>query len=302
MSLAEVLEDSKEVDAQAFLSLTEEVRKLHEEEREEESMGIADVRGGLVTLPAEGRAFLLGDIHGDLDSLETMLEGIGEEMGREDFLVFLGDYGDRGAYSPEVYHAVLSIKEDRPDRTVLLRGNHEGPDDLRFRPYDLPGQFDRKFAGRGSEVHQEVRDLWGTFYDAVWVRDRYVVLHGGVPTEASSVEEVARASETHPETPHLTEMLWNDPMEGLEGRSRSPRGVGWQFGSDVTADFLELFSAKVLIRAHQVVRGVETAHDGRVLTLFSCKGPYGLDRAAYLEIDLDSSLTANELSAQASMF
>lgn len=54
------------------------------------------------------------------------------------------------------------------------------------------------------------------------------------------------------------------------GRSPSKRGVGLQFGPDVTAAFLENNDLQLLIRSHEVKdEGYEVMHGGKCITVFS---------------------------------
>ena len=46
------------------------------------------------------------------------------EMDSSFFMIFLGDYGDRGANSIEVYYTILKLKIAFPRQVILLRGNH----------------------------------------------------------------------------------------------------------------------------------------------------------------------------------
>lgn len=58
----------------------------------------------LVHLREISRAIFVGDIHGDLDTLIELLRilDIDNELRRGTYLVFLGDYIDRGPYQLEV--------------------------------------------------------------------------------------------------------------------------------------------------------------------------------------------------------
>jgi serine/threonine-protein phosphatase 5 len=54
------------------------------------------------------------------------------------------------------------------------------------------------------------------------------------------------------------------------GRSPSKRGVGLQFGPDVTKTFLDLNGLDVVVRSHEVKQdGYEVMHDGKCITIFS---------------------------------
>ena len=67
----------------------------------------------------------------------------------------------------------------------------------------------------------------------------------------------------------MCELLWSDPQPML-GRSPSKRGVGCQFGPDVTRRFLEFNKLDYIVRSHEVKEeGYEISHDGKCITVFS---------------------------------
>lgn len=70
------------------------------------------------------RTFAIGDVHGALDDLDRLLARL-PPLTREDTLVFLGDYLDRGPKSREVIARVRALQEGGPARVIALRGNHE---------------------------------------------------------------------------------------------------------------------------------------------------------------------------------
>src|SRR5437867_10421634 len=71
-----------------------------------------------------GRTFAIGDIHGDLDQLFRILACL-PALEKEDTLVFVGDYIDRGARSAEVIDFLRHLPKQTPAKIVTLRGNHE---------------------------------------------------------------------------------------------------------------------------------------------------------------------------------
>ena len=277
-----------------FLRLTRNVTQRLA--TEDGMVGTLKITGGLVEAPPAGEAIIVGDLHGDLNSLVHILEEsdfLGKiKKGSDVLLVFLGDYGDRGTHSPEVYYVVLKLKEMFPEHVILMRGNHEGPPDLLAYPHDMPLQLKNKFGNKGSEAYLRLRELFDHLYTGVLIEDRYVLLHGGAPSQATSLNDIAYAHEKHPRESHLEEILWNDPWEGIKGTIASPRGAGRLFGEDVTRKLLKMLNVKVLIRGHESCPdGYKTNHNQKVLTLFSRKGvPYNNKYGAYLRLDISQKM------------
>ena len=70
------------------------------------------------------RTILIGDVHGHLDALKTLLWSVG--LNREtDQLVLLGNLMDYGPDSCGVYLFVRELQEDMKRRLICIRGNHE---------------------------------------------------------------------------------------------------------------------------------------------------------------------------------
>ena len=266
------------------------IRRLREENGR---IGSYTVAGRLVKLDAVGEAVVVGDLHGDFESLTSILHSSGftQRMAKnkDAVMIFLGDYGDRGAYSSEVYYALLRLKLAFPEQVILLRGNHEGPIDLVASPHDLPLPFQRRFKQKGAAAYAKTRELWAYLYTAVLVEGRCLLVHGGLPSTLNSVEDLARAHETHPKQEFLEELLWSDPDELVKDVASSPRGAGKLFGKNVTEHVLTKLNVKVLIRGHErCSEGFKLNHGGKVLTLFSCKGkPYFTAYGAYLDLPLN---------------
>ena len=264
--------------------------------REKENVGSLKITGRLIKAPPIGEAIVIGDLHGDLESLKHILNTTNfvenAKRGRDVLLIFLGDYGDRGPLSPEVYYIILKLKELFPERVILMRGNHEGPRDLLVSPHDLSIHLNRKFGERRSEAYQKLQELFSHLYIGVLIEKRYVLLHGGVPSQATTVNDIAYAHEKHPRERHLEEILWSDPWEGINGTFASPRGAGKLFGEDVTNKLLKLLGVKVLIRGHESSEdGYKMNHSGKVLTLFSRRGPpYNNKFGAYLHLNLSKKV------------
>jgi hypothetical protein len=68
----------------------------------------------------------------------------------------------------------------------------------------------------------------------------------------------------------LTELLWSDPKDGLQGFAPNRRGIAHYFGANVTASFLHKNNLRLLIRSHEVfMPGFKLFHGGLLLSVFS---------------------------------
>ncbi|MBX3125472.1 MAG: serine/threonine protein phosphatase [Polyangiaceae bacterium] len=70
------------------------------------------------------RTFAIGDIHGELGQLMTLLSRL-PRLDVTDTLVFLGDYVDRGPQSKQVVEYLRRLPQRVRAKVVTLRGNHE---------------------------------------------------------------------------------------------------------------------------------------------------------------------------------
>jgi serine/threonine protein phosphatase 1 len=69
------------------------------------------------------KIFAIGDIHGCISELNNLMKKL-DIKAKEDTLVFIGDYIDRGPDSKGVINSILEIRQVI-DHVVCLKGNHE---------------------------------------------------------------------------------------------------------------------------------------------------------------------------------
>jgi len=70
-------------------------------------------------------SFAIGDVHGNLQALDDLLQQLRREVAADDTVVFLGDYIDRGANSRRCIDRILEFRAASPAEVVTLMGNHE---------------------------------------------------------------------------------------------------------------------------------------------------------------------------------
>ncbi len=272
-----------------FIELVQKTTSLLQKEKGK--IGNLTITEHLVKLEPLGEALVVGDLHGDLDSLLVILRKSNfiekMEKAKDATLIFLGDYGDRGDKSAETYYLILKLKLAFPKQVILLRGNHEAPKDLLGQPHDLPIRLQERFGEDWQVAYMKIRELHNCLYNAVYVEDRFLMLHGGLSPEIRGLKDIAEAQENQ-NIGLLEELLWNDPDETVQTVVFSPRGAGKLFGKKITEEVLERLQAKILIRGHESSDvGFKFNHGGKVLTLFSRKGaPYFNRYGAYLQLPL----------------
>lgn len=79
-------------------------------------------------------------------------------------------------------------------------------------------------------------------------------MHGGLFNDDNvTLDDIRKVSRNRQpdETGIMCELLWSDPMEA-NGRTHSKRGVGCQFGPDVTEHFCKSNDLDYIIRSHEV--------------------------------------------------
>ncbi|EAT91443.1 serine/threonine-protein phosphatase [Parastagonospora nodorum] len=209
-----------------------------------------------------------GDTHGQYFDLLNIFKLAGKPSEKNHFL-FNGDFVDRGSWSTEIALLLYAYKWLYPDKFFLNRGNHE-TDDMN-RMYGFEGECRAKYNERMFKIFSESFSMLPL---ATLIGDKYFVLHGGLFSDdkvtLDDVRKLNRFKQRQPgQAGLMMEMLWTDPQTA-PGRGPSKRGVGLQFGPDVTKRFCENNGLEAIIRSHEVrMEGYEVEHDGRCITVFS---------------------------------
>lgn len=209
-----------------------------------------------------------GDTHGQFFDLLEIFRRNGYPSDKHAYL-FNGDFVDRGSWSTEIALVLYAYKWLRPNGIFLNRGNHE-TDDMN-KAYGFEGECKAKYNERVFKVFSE---SFSALPLATLIGEKYLVLHGGLFSDDSiSLDDIRKLNRHNQRQPGqqglMMEMLWTDPQTA-PGRGPSKRGVGLQFGPDITKRFCEKNGLEAIIRSHEVrMEGYEVEHDGRCITVFS---------------------------------
>ncbi|AGO10073.1 AaceriAAR083Cp [[Ashbya] aceris (nom. inval.)] len=207
-----------------------------------------------------------GDTHGQLYDVLNVFRRFGK-VGDDHVYLFNGDFVDRGSWSCEVAILFYSLKIMYPGRFFLNRGNHETNN--MNKVYGFEDECKYKYS-------QRIFNLFAESFEslplATVIDDAYLVMHGGLMSDDSVTLADMKAIDRFHQPPRegaFMELLWSDPQVA-DGLGPSQRGLGYAFGPDVTARFLEKNGLKKIIRSHEVrMSGVEFEHAGKLVTVFS---------------------------------
>jgi len=215
------------------------------------------------------KLWVLGDIHGDLNALESALEKIDL---KRDGLILLGDYADRGEHGVEVIEKVGELIRDS-DKVVALKGNHEDyrNGDARFYPCDLISEVEEKRGSWKDYYKDKFEPFVEELYLAAIIPGEILFVHGGVSSRIISEEDLK-----HPTEGIENDVMWSDPTY-QPGERANRRGTGVEFGPDITEKVCKHLNVKKIIRSHEPRKapsGPVSEHGGKVVTL-SATSAYG---------------------------
>lgn len=219
----------------------------------------------LIQLPKRGKVVLVGDTHGDFQAAKLVTKSY---LRKNNYVVFLGDYVDRGPASAENIDYLLELRTRHPN-LILLAGNHEMFPLVECSPADfwksLPQETEE---GRSRFSHY--RDAFSELPLAVAGKG-FLALHGALP----EIQELEEINKIDPGDDNWMKILWGDfrdkPGEYLGDFLGRPK-----FGRDYFQRIMDNIGRNVLVRGHDPA-APERMFDNRCLTIFT-SAAYGRDR------------------------
>ncbi|KAI7870813.1 Serine/threonine-protein phosphatase-like protein 5 [Spinellus fusiger] len=242
-------------------------------------------------VPEDGLLTVCGDVHGQFYDFINIFNTNGWPSEKHAYL-FNGDFVDRGSFSLEVILTLFAYKWLYPNCVYLARGNHET--DNMNKVYGFEGEVKAKFSDVMFKLFSETFNALPLSHV---IENKIIVVHGGLfsrdDVTLDDIRNIDRLALRQPGSEGLMcELLWSDPQP-QPGREPNKRGVGIQFGPDVTKAFLERNNLDMLIRSHEVKEeGYVIEHDGKCVTVFSAPNYCDMvgNKGAYINITPDMAL------------
>ncbi|MCK4457145.1 MAG: metallophosphoesterase [Thermoplasmata archaeon] len=268
---------------------------------------LLDMEPALVRLHDPHPAVIIGDTHGDLRTVVSILSK--EFLPPEDrpYLILLGDYVDRGPNQVATVNLISMLKVHFPDRVVMLRGNHESEEmnniyGFRRAATDHPCV--------GESGFKRYQDVFGAMPHCVLLEwNRVFGVHGGTPFDPhhegpfslGELKALKKAKRLEDLEEASRQMMWGDPSEDLRAEEgyefNFKRGFGYLFDRRIFDEFMDGNDISLAIRSHQMFQeGYWYFFDNRLLSIFSTRHYDGYSiEPHYVKVDVDGGLQLLEV-------
>jgi protein phosphatase len=241
-------------------------------------------------LRLRGAFVVVGDIHGNLDDLLRIFERHGYPPDQR--YLFLGDFIDRGTHSLEVLLLIYALFVKYPSHVHLIRGNHETRASAKSH-----GFSEICALNLSQKAFRLFLKSFAQMPIAAVLNNRILCVHGGIAPGVHTLAQLEAEIErplVNVATSCAVDILWSDPLDGVNGFRPSTRGMGCFFGSDQLEGFLDDNGLECLIRAHEWFdAGMDWPFgpDGRCLTVFSSSNYCGKgNRGAVATVSADGTI------------
>ncbi|MCW1296276.1 MAG: serine/threonine protein phosphatase [Candidatus Parvarchaeota archaeon] len=202
------------------------------------------IEGKLVKIEGLENLIVVGDLHGDFNSFKKIVDEWRKQKG---YIIFLGDYADRGSSGLEIIESLMELKKDK--NVILLKGNHEDYDKYgrpSFSPCTLIHEVEQKMGEWKSYFSKKLEPFLNELNLAAIV-DKILFVHGGISSRIRSIEDLK-----HPSKQIEEDVIWSDPKSDCgKGEFPNYRGAGVEFGTDIVQKVFSKLGVDLLIRSHQ---------------------------------------------------
>ncbi|CAF4686199.1 unnamed protein product [Rotaria socialis] len=219
-----------------------------------------------ITVPDKHKFTICGDVHGQFYDLLNIFKQNGLPSEENPYL-FNGDFVDRGAFSVECIITLFGFKLLYPKHFFLARGNHESI--IMNQMYGFEGEVKEKYT---PEMFQLFTKVFNYLPLAHCINKKIFVTHGGLFNKDDvTLQDICGIDRVRqpPNEGLMADLLWSDPQT-QNGRCESKRGLGIQFGPDITERFLKLNNLEYIVRSHELKQqGYDLGHNRKCITVFS---------------------------------
>ncbi len=270
VSWAQALEDARSVPISEIRTVVEQ-RLLFEDRSVGAARRVVHVSDPSA-LPAS--LWFIGDLHGDLLGLANAwayIQAQSRVAGCEPFVLFLGDFVDRGVHAHETLLYLFRMIRDNPGRVGVLPGNHDeiawDTEANRFRSEVNPADYvdglnailDRGPSDDEDAARIEVGKLACTFFAnrprAVFLPDGLLVAHAGFPH--ADLLPTLKAVDDLNAGDCLQDFVWLRISENAPRKRPNRATKGCEFGYENFSEFCTVATQRLGVTTRRMIRGHE---------------------------------------------
>ncbi|WP_321421666.1 metallophosphoesterase family protein [uncultured Methanobacterium sp.] len=236
----------------------------------------------MIKLPSRGLALVAGDLHGNLEDFNKIMEIWEDHSTKENHLILTGDFihamGSENDKSLEILDTGISYCKNFENFHLLL-GNHEWATITKLTLYkggvnqslNFEELIREKFGGEWKEKLEEYTNFFKELPVAVKTANKVFISHAGPPKSIKSLNEIINITRKgYSNNLPLYELLW--------------RRYGDYSKKDVD-QFLETIGCRAMIVGHTPVDGFKLIGNQLIIS-----SSYSRGKKAYVELDLEKEI------------
>ena len=253
----------------------------------------------LIKLKTISNSIIVGDTHGDLDSSTYLINKYIDDDSIN-YVIFLGDYVDRGPKQIENINFLVEKKLQYPNKLVLLRGNHEW-----LEVNQNFGFYDEVITKMNKDTYEKYLEMFSKMSISFTSNNPINVIgvHAGIPVNPNEkyvytlkdINQIEKNQKIFVPDNLITQLVWNDPKENVKYAKSSWRGAGYFFGIEAFDEFMEHNNLELCFRSHEAFHNVRTFFKDRLYSIFTCLPHYGIT-PNFLNINSEGKIIINTIT------
>ncbi|CAJ0560652.1 unnamed protein product, partial [Mesorhabditis spiculigera] len=198
-----------------------------------------------------GPTWIIGDIHGDFNTLARIFAAYSEKASPGQNIVFLGNIVDRGKRQLMSVVLIVAGLVLYPDRIFYVSGNHELPH-VHYA-YDFCLELiDEEYT---ESCCQQIRAMFASLPILALIDNRILAMHGGIGPELTreTVDAGFQPSDDMHDDLRIA-VLWSDPNHQAKKYAwNRVRETGYFYGEEAIEEIRRELGIKFIVRAHQMM-------------------------------------------------
>ena len=234
----------------------------------------------LIKLNTIANSIIVGDTHGDLESSKYLINKYIEDDSIN-FVIFLGDYVDRGPKQIENINYLVEKKLQYPKKLLLLRGNHEW-----LEVNQNYGFYNEVITKLNHNKYEKYLEMFSKMSISFISSNPINVIgvHAGIPVNPKreqvynlkDINKIEKNQKTYDSDNLITQLVWNDPKNEVKYAQSSWRGAGYFFGKEAFNEFMDQNNLDFCFRSHEAFQKVRMFFNDRLYSIFTCLPHYGI--------------------------